>query len=137
MNRRHKAALCATLICVGLIVLLGGPTHTVAGIALLGIAFSWAVGSNYRPVHWLFIVVGLILLVPAVGDAYFWPQSKSDLVKLETSAVESDRVMINVDTSSMADETDNKVRNKDEQGLAKDADQLRKDVTCSPFLVQS
>ena len=54
LNRRHRAGLCATLVCVGLILLLGGGVRPAVGIGLLGIAFSWALGSDktaYAPHH--------------------------------------------------------------------------------------
>jgi len=34
-----------------------------AGIALLGVAFAWAIGSDSRVVHWLFVALGMALLV--------------------------------------------------------------------------
>jgi hypothetical protein len=46
LNLRHKLSLCATLVCVGLLVLLGVGVRTIVGIGCLGIAFSWVFGSS-------------------------------------------------------------------------------------------
>jgi hypothetical protein len=64
LNRRHKAALCGTLVCLGLILLYGHLSlRHLAGILFLGLAYSWAIGSNSRIVHWLFISFGFLLLL--------------------------------------------------------------------------
>jgi hypothetical protein len=89
LNRRHKAALWATLVCVGLVLMDSGIRDGL-GIGCLGIAFAWALGSNYRPVHWLFVVSGLLLLVPAVGDVLLWPRQKAEAINLQQSIIQSD-----------------------------------------------
>jgi len=76
---------------VGLILLLGGKVHDAVGITFLGMAFSWALGSNNRLVHWLFVICGLLLLVLPVGDGFLWPREKSEEIKGQTLLVESDR----------------------------------------------
>jgi len=76
---------------VGLILLLGGKVRDAAGITLLGMAFSWALGSNNRLVHWLFVICGLLLLVVPVGDGFLWPRQKPELIKDQTWLVESER----------------------------------------------
>ena len=105
LNRRHKAALCSTLICVGLIVLLGGAVRPTLGIGLLGLAFSWALGSDNRLVHWLFVICGLLLLVPAGGDAFLWPRQKPELIKSKTSIIGLDRDMVESANSVIAADT--------------------------------
>jgi hypothetical protein len=127
LNRRHKTALCATLVCVGLILLLGGGVRAAVGIGLLGIAFSWAFGSNYRLVHWLFVVFGLLLLIPAIGDGLFWPRNKPEVIKNQTSIIEGDRDMIKNDMSLIAEETDKQEQRKEREDLNKQSDELFKD----------
>jgi hypothetical protein len=61
LNRRHKAALFLALIPVGVGLLLGAGAKQSLGMALLGMAFAWAFGSDSRPVHWLFVVAGTVL----------------------------------------------------------------------------
>ncbi len=61
LNRRHKAALFLALIAVGAGLVLDMGAKQSFGIALLGMAFAWAFGSDSRPVHWLFVVAGTVL----------------------------------------------------------------------------
>jgi len=96
-NIRHKLALWAVLVCLGFTVLLGGSARTAFGVVLLGFAFSWAFGSNHRLVHWLFVVAGVILFLPALGDAILWPRTKSELIKLQNSLIDSDRMLVDAD----------------------------------------
>lgn len=100
LNRRRQAALCATLVCVGLILLLGGKVRDAVGITLLGMAFSWALGSNNRLVHWLYVICGLLLLVIPVGDGFLWPREKSEEIKGQTSLVETEKDIVQDDVSS-------------------------------------
>lgn len=88
LNRRHKAALCSTLICVGLILLLSPGFRAPVGILLLGIAYTWALGSNIRAVHWLFLGAGVLLLLMAPLDTYLWQQGKPENISLDTSIVQ-------------------------------------------------
>lgn len=46
LNRRHKAMLFLTLIVTGLALLNGAVIGKGLGIALLGVAAAWVVGSN-------------------------------------------------------------------------------------------
>jgi len=85
---------------VGLILLLGGKVRYAVGITLLGMAFSWALGSNDRVVHWLFVICGLLLLVGPVGDGFLWPRQKPELIKGQTSLVESEKAVVQDDVSS-------------------------------------
>jgi hypothetical protein len=103
LNRRHKAALCGTIVCVGLIVLLGGHPHVAVGIGLLGIAYSWALGANRRAVHWLFLVFGLVLLSAPAGDVLTWPKTKADLTNGRTETINRDNEMIETEEKSQHD----------------------------------
>jgi len=85
---------------VGLILLLGGKVRDAVGITLLGMAFSWALGSNNRLVHWLYVICGLLLLVIPVGDGFLWPREKSEEIKGQTSLVETEKDIVQDDVSS-------------------------------------
>ena len=88
LNRRHKVALCATLICVGLILILShADFRQTMGILFLGLAFGWALGSNYRAVHWVFVVLGVLLLTPAASDVWNIPT----LIQSQTIVIEGDK----------------------------------------------
>ncbi len=101
-NRRHKAALCATLICVGLILLLSHlGIRSVLGIALLGMAFSWALGSNSRLVHWLLFAFGLLLLFNAALDGYYWPKTKAEQIDAQNSIIKGDHTSREIDRDQM------------------------------------
>ena len=45
LNRKHKAGLFLTLIAVGVGLLLDADVNVVAGVAVLGVAASWLIGS--------------------------------------------------------------------------------------------
>ena len=127
LNLRHKVGLCATLVCIGLIVLLGGAVRTSVGIGLLGFAFSWAFGSNYRLVHWLLLAFGLILLVPAAGDAILWPRTKPDLIKAQNSIIDGDKGLLEVDRSLSMHLASSREIQKAQSDIMKDSEQLYKD----------
>lgn len=93
-NRRHKTGLFATLVCVGLIVLFGGGIRSVVGIGLLGIAFSWAFGSNSRLVHRLFVAFGLLLLIPPAWDGLSWRHQKPEAIRTQNEIVQDDAGLI-------------------------------------------
>jgi uncharacterized integral membrane protein len=118
-NRRQHAALCATLICVGLILVLGGKVRDAVGILLLGMAFSWALGSNSRLVHWLFVVFGLLLLLSAALDGFLWRRNKPEFINGQISIIDGDRSLIEADRSAFADDA------KGNKELSKDAKSLR------------
>jgi hypothetical protein len=88
LNLRQKAALCSTLICVGLLLLLSTGLRATVGILLLGIAYSWALGSNTRAVRWLFLSAGVLLLLVTPLETYLWQQGKPELISLDTSIVQ-------------------------------------------------
>jgi len=46
LNRRHKALLFITLVITGCSLLLGAELKGALGFLILGVAFSWAVGSD-------------------------------------------------------------------------------------------
>jgi len=103
LNRRHRTALCATLICVGLILLLSHVgIRPVLGIAFLGIAYAWALGSDDRRVHWLLFAFGLpLLLLSPVADGYYWPKTKAELIQSQKSILEGDREIQKIDSDQM------------------------------------
>jgi hypothetical protein len=99
LNRRHKAILLLTLIATGLVLLNGIAIGEGLGIALLGVAAAWIVGSNgfYKPLvriiidcldalspllYVSFVKAGLILILvgllavngqdPASAEALYW-----------------------------------------------------------------
>ncbi len=133
LNRRHKAALCATLICVGLILLLGGGAppavgiRPAVGIMFLGMAFSWALGSNSRLVHWLFVVFGLLLLLSVAPDPFVWSRGKPEIIKDTISVIAADRDLAKYDLSLMTHETDKQEQRKDQEEFNKANDELSKD----------
>lgn len=127
LNLRHKLALCATLVCVGLIVLLGGGTRAAVGIGILGIAFSWAFGSNHRLVHWLFVIFGVPLLIPAVVDALRWPTDKPEIIKDQTSIIAADLDMVKNDMSRITEESDRREQAKDREEHLNHSDALFRD----------
>ena len=47
LNRRHKVLLFMTLVFTGCSLLLGDELRESLGFLLLGIAFAWAVGSDF------------------------------------------------------------------------------------------
>jgi hypothetical protein len=124
LNRRHKVALCATLICMGLILLLGGGAPTAVGIRpalgimLLGLAFSWALGSNNRLVHWLFIVFGLLLLLSLAFDGFLWRRAKAQIIKSQISVIDGDRWIIESERSGI--ESDRSLIQADRSAFAED-----------------
>ena len=46
-NHRHKAILFVTLVVSGCALLLGAQLREAVGFMMLGVAFAWAIGSNY------------------------------------------------------------------------------------------
>lgn len=134
LNRRHKAGLCATLICVGFILLLGGNwdypdvgIRPVVGVMLLGMAFSWALGSNNRLIHWLFVVFGLLYLVSVALDVFMWPRNKPEIIKDQISIIEGDRDILKNDRSILTLEMDRQEQRKEQEAVSKDSDELFKD----------
>ena len=112
LNRRHKAALCGTLICVGLIVLLGGSVRLIVGIGLLGVAFSWALGANQRAVHWLFAVFGMCFLIPPIWDGFAWPYQKADAINGQNEIAQTDADIVKTQMSLLAEASNGPERAK-------------------------
>src|SRR5260370_7084511 len=46
-NRRHKAILFITLVVGGCALLLDAELREVLGFVMVGVAFAWAIGSNF------------------------------------------------------------------------------------------
>lgn len=71
LNRRHKAVLFLTLLAAGFSLLQQPYIRVTFGIAMLGLALAWAIGSNSRVVHVLFLLLGLPIAVgPVLSDWY-------------------------------------------------------------------
>lgn len=89
LNRRHKAALFLTLVAAGVSLVLGADAKQTAGVALLGVAFAWAFGSNSRFVHLLFAVFGLALLAGPL--AFHWYSYRISTNKYQEQVAEFER----------------------------------------------
>lgn len=63
LNWRHKASLFLTLVAVGCGLFLESSAKQAAGIALVGIAFAWLIGSLTPRA----LVVTFAILICAVG----------------------------------------------------------------------
>ncbi len=68
LNRRHKAILFLTLLAAGSSLVGEVNLRISFGIVLLGFAFAWALGSDSRPVHYLFILLGVLLAAGPVWN---------------------------------------------------------------------
>jgi hypothetical protein len=90
LNRRHKAALFLALIAVGVGLLLGAGVKQSLGIALLGMAFAWAFGSDSRPVHWLFVVAGTVLAFAPLVYQWYDQRGAAESYQSKVAAFESD-----------------------------------------------
>jgi hypothetical protein len=62
LNRRHKAVIFATALVCGLALVYGISALQAVGIALLGLAAAWLLGSDSRIIHAALVVTGLALL---------------------------------------------------------------------------
>jgi hypothetical protein len=122
LNRRHRAALCGTLLCVGLIVLNGGSIRASIGIGLLGLAFSYTFGSNSRLMHWSFLIVGILLLGVVIWEGHEWPKTKVELIGDYASEIDADKTIIRTDIQT--DVSDPRALTRGE--LAKDNEELFK-----------
>jgi hypothetical protein len=88
LNRRHKVTLFFTLALAGIAALNGAKMMEVVGILLLGLALAWALGSDSRVVHWLFLSLGLLLTCLTVGGAWLIHQSDTNLYAGQVAAFE-------------------------------------------------
>lgn len=129
LNRRHKAAVCATLVCLGLIVLKGGTVRDAVGIALLGTAFSWALGSNSRLVHWSFVVFGSLLLLWAAADGIDWHlQSRAAFIKSWRDIIAGDQETLKSDEAWTLQVVSDPAAERDAQKEVSDQRQLLRDA---------
>jgi len=87
------------------------------GIAFLGAAYSWALGTDRRIIHWLFLIFGLLLLVPAALDACEWPQKKLELIEMDNTSIDAEKLLV------QEDDRKNFVAN--ERNLERDQQELR------------
>jgi hypothetical protein len=80
LNRRHKAALFVTLVLAGASLVSGDAMKIGLGIILLGVAFTWAFGSDSRVVHRLFLACGLLIVIGSL--MYDWWHDNFEDVRL-------------------------------------------------------
>src|ERR1035437_8926294 len=88
LNRRHKVTLFLTVVLAGIAALNGAKMMEVVGILLLGLALTWAFGSDSRVVHWLFLSLGALLACGTVGLAWLIHQSDTNLYAGQVAAFE-------------------------------------------------
>lgn len=87
LNRRHKAVLFLTLLSMGLALSLFRATLAqTLGVGLIGIALAWAIGSDSRVMHslWVLLGVGFLLLAGANG----WEDYEKERDTYHTQLVE-------------------------------------------------
>jgi hypothetical protein len=88
LNRRHKAGLFLTLVAVGCGLFLEVSARQAVGIALLGIAFSWLIGSlTPRALIAVFAIVicGVGLYVAAAPVWSDWNSAQKSAAEYEVS----------------------------------------------------
>jgi hypothetical protein len=91
LNSRHKVVLFLTLLVSGFSLIAGEGFRTAFGVMLVGLALCWAVGSDSRTVHFLFLGCGLLLLVASF--AVDWREGKERKAHYERQLAEyRDRV---------------------------------------------
>jgi hypothetical protein len=77
VNRRRTAALFLTLVAVGLALLADASVRNCAGIAALGAATAWLIGSNNKLLHLAILLGGISLVV--VPTAIDWRDAHTAL----------------------------------------------------------
>lgn len=83
LNRRHKSAIFLVLIAAGITLAADHSLSEGLGVILIGIAFAWAIGSDYRPVHEALLLCGIILaFAPIVFD---WNRRQSEIASYQKS----------------------------------------------------
>jgi hypothetical protein len=83
LNRRHKVVIFVALIGAGVTLVVGASLGSGLGVFLIGIAFAWVVGSDYRPVHVALLLGGVVLIVaPILLD---WNQHRSKIASYRES----------------------------------------------------
>jgi hypothetical protein len=107
--------------------MLGGTLRTAVGIGILGLALSWAFGSNYRFVHWLCVAFGLGLLITAVGDGVVWHRRKPDFINNQMAVVKVDKDVLKTDDELILSETDKTEHKKKREERSRDLDNLNED----------
>jgi hypothetical protein len=76
LNWRHKAGLFLTLVAVGCGLFLELSAKQAVGIALIGIAFSWLIGSSRRALRVAF-AIGICAVGLYIAAAPVWSDWKS------------------------------------------------------------
>ncbi|MGC1129102.1 MAG: hypothetical protein WA875_06035 [Candidatus Acidiferrales bacterium] len=85
----------------------------------MGIGFSWALGSNSRFVHWLFVAFGLLLLIEPAWVGFSWLHQKPEFIKMQNDIIQTDRELIE-NQQTLVDETPPGIeRAKTREGLGK------------------
>lgn len=79
LNRRHKVALFLILVFAGIAALSGAKMMEVVGIFLLGLAFGWAVGSDSRVFHWLFLSIGIVIACAPICFSWYDHRRETNL----------------------------------------------------------
>lgn len=63
LNSRHKVGVFVTAIAVGVCLCLGASFRNACGAIIIGLALSWALGSNIRPLRWGIAVVSILIML--------------------------------------------------------------------------
>jgi hypothetical protein len=83
LNRRHKGVIFIALMGAGVSLVAGASLGNGLGVILLGIAFAWVVGSDYRSVHVALLLSGIIAaFAPVLTD---WYQHRSKIASYRES----------------------------------------------------
>ena len=92
LNRRHKAVIFVSLIGAGLVLMDDGSLGEGLGVILIGVAFAWAVGSDYRPVHVALLLTGIIM---ALGGPIMagWIDHHSAIVSYQSAVTKNSERM--------------------------------------------
>jgi hypothetical protein len=96
LNRRHKAALFANLIAAGASLVSGANLKTGLGIILLGVAFTWAIGSDSRLVHSLLLACGLLIVIGSL--LYDWHAHREQARAYQDNVAEFERSIPDLST---------------------------------------
>lgn len=89
LNRRQKAGLFVVLVTAGLGLLFEASWKEVAGVAMVGVALAWAVGSDSRLVHWTFVGLGSTLLMATA--CYRWYDHRGAIQAYESRVAAFER----------------------------------------------
>ena len=72
LNNRHKAGLFLTTVVAGLCLIMGESFRETIGVLIIGLALSWALGSEFRALRWAIALLSLLTmlapLIAAIAD---------------------------------------------------------------------